>query len=81
MSGDRPSGWHKPRSAADLQAEIAQVEQHLAELRRELDNLQAGPRLEAIAQVRNIMRAHGLSIEEVTKRRRRTKAEMEAARR
>ena len=62
-----PRGWVKPvraRTIAEVKALIVDKQREVAALELELFNLQ-GPRLEALAQIRNIMRAQQLTIEEI----------------
>ena len=65
-----PRGWVKPqrpRTVAELRDLIKQRHREIAALELELFNLQQGPRLEAIAKARNIMRAHELTIDDIRK--------------
>lgn len=67
---DIPRGWVKPvrhRTVDELKELIQERQRELAALELELFNLQQGPRLEALAQARNIMRAHQLTIEDIRK--------------
>jgi hypothetical protein len=69
---DVPRGWVKPtraRTVDEVRALIAQRREEIAGLERELFNLVEGPRLEALAQIRNLMRAHELTVDEVCDRR------------
>ena len=68
MDLEVPRGWVKPqrsRTLAELQELIVQKRQELAELEREAEDILTTGRLEAIARVRNLMRAHELTIEDV----------------
>ena len=63
-----PRGWVKPvraRTIAEVKALIVEKQREVAALELELFNLQQGPRLEALAKIRNIMRAQQLSIEDI----------------
>ena len=65
-----PHGWVKPvraRTVGEVKALIVEKQREVAALELELFNLTQGPRLEAIAQIRNIMRAQQLTIDEVCK--------------
>lgn len=65
---DAPTGWVKPqprRTLAELQDLIATKRLELAQLEREAFDLVNGARLQAIAQARNIMRAHQLTVQDV----------------
>jgi len=69
-SEELPRGWVKPvrrRTLDELKALIIERQREVAALELELFNLQQGPRLEALAKIRNIMRAQQLTIEEVCK--------------
>ncbi len=69
-SEDLPRGWVKPvrrRTIDEVKALIIERQREVAALELELFNLQQGPRLEALAKIRNIMRAQQLTIEEVCK--------------
>lgn len=62
------SGWTRPqktRSVDDLRTLIAQTKAQLEALEQELAPLEEQARLEAIAKIRNIMRAHDLSTAEI----------------
>jgi len=68
MDDDTPRGWIKPerkRTLAELRTLIAEKRNELAELIREADDLASTERLKAIAQIRNIMRAHELTMDDV----------------
>ncbi len=68
---EQPRGWVKPQrkpTLAELKALIAETETQLAMLKQEEFNLEQGPRLEAIAQIRNIMRAQQLTVADITKK-------------
>lgn len=70
-TGEQPSGWFKPQrepTLAELKVLIAETEKHLATLKQQAFNLEQGPRLEAIAQIRNIMRAQQLTVADIAKR-------------
>ena len=65
-----PRGWVKParrRTIDEVKALIVERQREVASLELELFNLQQGPRLEALAKIRNIMRAQQLTIEDVCK--------------
>lgn len=65
-----PRGWVKPtrhRTAEEVKALIKQHQKEVATLELELFNLEQGPRLEALAQARNIIRAHQLTMDEIRK--------------
>jgi len=69
-SEELPRGWVKPvrrRTIEEVKALIIERQREVAALELELFNLQQGPRLEALAKIRNIMRAQQLTIEEVCK--------------
>ena len=69
-SEELPRGWVKPvrrRTIEEVKALIIERQREVAALELELFNLQQGPRLEALAKIRNIMRAQQLTIEEVSK--------------
>lgn len=62
---DMPKGWVKPQrrlSLAELDELIAGKRAELAELERQASELRQEHRLQALAQARNIMRAHALTI-------------------
>jgi hypothetical protein len=68
---ERPSGWVKPQrepTLAELKAMIAETETKLLALKRQAEELEEGRRLEAIVQIRNIMRAQDLSIADIAKK-------------
>jgi hypothetical protein len=76
MSGEEevPRGWVKPqrsRTVPEVRELIAQKRAEIDELLLELHNLVEGPKLEALAQIRNIMRAHELKVDDVCERPRR----------
>jgi hypothetical protein len=63
-----PRGWVKPvrrRTIEEVKALLVERQREVAALELELFNLQQGPRLEALATIRNIMRAQELTIDEV----------------
>ena len=63
-----PRGWVKPvkrRTIDEVKALITERKRELYALELELFNLQQGPRLEALVQIRNIMRAQQLSIGDI----------------
>lgn len=63
-----PRGWVKPvraRTISEVKALIVEKQREVAALELELFNMQQGPRLEALAKIRNIMRAQQLTIEEI----------------
>jgi hypothetical protein len=66
MDEETPRGWVKPsrpRTIAEVKQLIVEKQREIAKL--ELFNLQQGPRLEALAQIRNIMRAQQLTIDDI----------------
>jgi len=66
-----PRGWVKPvrpRTIAEVKALIIERQREVAALELELFNLQQGPRLEAIAKIRNIMRAQQLTMADILAR-------------
>ena len=66
-----PRGWVKPvrpRTITEVKALIIEREREVAALELELFNLQQGPRLEAIAKIRNIMRAQQLTMADILAR-------------
>ena len=66
-----PRGWVKPvraRTIAEVKALIVEKQREVAALELELFNLQQGPRLEALAKIRNIMRAQQLTIADICAR-------------
>ncbi len=68
MTEENPSGWVKPqraRSVSELQQRIDDLEAELRGLKNELFNLENGARLEAVAQIRNIMRAQQLTLSDI----------------
>ncbi len=68
MTDETPSGWCKPqpkRTLAEVQDLIAMKRAELTALQVEAYNLVEGPRLAAIAQIRNIMRAQQLTLEDI----------------
>ena len=63
-----PKGWVTPmrsRTVAEVKALILERQREVAQLELELFNLQQGPRLQAIATIRSIMRAHELTADDV----------------
>jgi len=67
-SYELPRGWVKPvrrRTADEVKALIVEKQREVAALELELFNLQQGPRLEALAKIRNIMRAQELTVDDV----------------
>ena len=69
MTDEMPPGWCKPqpkRTLAELEEVIAIKRAELSALQFEMFNLVEGPRLEAIAQIRNIMRAQQLTLEDIS---------------
>jgi len=68
MIDETPKGWVKPaapRTEFELRELISAKKAELQALELELHNLTEGPRLEAIAQIRNIMRAQQISLSEI----------------
>jgi len=64
---DIPRGWVQPqrrRTIAEVKALIVERQREVAALELELFNLTQGPR-EALVQIRNIMRAQQLTIEDI----------------
>lgn len=64
-----PKGWIKPQRSltlADLRTLIAEKRGELALLEKQARELESHARLQAIVQVRNIMRAHALTVADVT---------------
>lgn len=62
------SGWVKPQRSLtlqELQVLIATKKAELADLERQAATLIADAKLEACVKIRNIMRAHQLSIEDI----------------
>ena len=67
-SDEIPRGWVKPtrpRTIAEVKALIDERQREIAALEIELFNLEQGPRLNALVQIRNIMRAQQLTIEDI----------------
>jgi hypothetical protein len=67
-SEDIPRGWVKPvrrRTADEVKELIVERQREITALRLELFNLEEGPRLEALAQIRNIMRAQQLTVADI----------------
>jgi hypothetical protein len=67
-SEDIPRGWVKPvrrRTADEIKELIVERQREIAALELELFNLEEGPRLEALAQIRNIMRAQQLTVADI----------------
>jgi len=67
-SQEHQTGWVKPtrsRTLAELLQLMADKRAELALLEAEAASLQQHAKLEAIAKVRNIMRAHQLSLEDI----------------
>jgi hypothetical protein len=65
---DLPSGWVKPerkRTLPELHAVIQAKREELHLLENEAFELWNEQRLRAIAQARNIMRAHGLTVQDL----------------
>lgn len=61
-------GWVRPerkRTADELRALISQKRTELADLEAELQELEEGPRLEALVQILRIMRAQQLTLEDL----------------
>lgn len=68
MEENLPSGWVKPqrsRTLPELKELIAAKREELKILEAEAAALSEDERLHAIAQARNIMRAHQLSYEDI----------------
>lgn len=71
MSIERESGWIKPekkRTLAELQQLIAEKKAELQALEGEAAPLMEHARLEAIAKIRNIIRAYELQPDEIWER-------------
>lgn len=71
MIEEQMGGWVKPRrqlTVLELKQMIAEKEAELEVLNNELFNLENGPRLQAVAQIRNIMRAQQLTLADISKR-------------
>ena len=69
MRVENQPGWVKPPrtlTLAELHELIEAKRAELSALEAEVFNREQGPRLEAIAQIRNIMRAQQLSIDDIT---------------
>jgi hypothetical protein len=67
-SEDIPRGWVKPvrrRTADEVKELIVERRREIAALELELCNLEEGPRQEALAQIRNIMRAQQLTVADI----------------
>jgi hypothetical protein len=67
-SDDIPRGWVKPvkrRTADEVRELIVERRREIAALELELCNLEEGPRQEALAQIRNIMRAQQLTVADI----------------
>ena len=65
---DLKPGWIKPEkklTLPELEVFIATKEAELAALKQEAYNLEYGPKLEALAQIRNIMRAQSLTVADI----------------
>lgn len=61
-------GWVKPqraRTVPELRELIAFKRRELAELQAELQALEEGPRLQALVEIRNIMRARDLTLDDL----------------
>lgn len=68
---EHANGWVKPQreaTLAEVKALISEMEEQLAALKLKAFNLEQGPRLEAIAKIRNIMRAQQLTVADITKK-------------
>ena len=68
MHEENPSGWVKPqrsRTLSELKSLIAAKRGELQALETEAESLAETERLQAIAQARNIMRAHQLSLDDI----------------
>jgi hypothetical protein len=65
---ETPEGWVKPerqRTMAELQMLIEEKRAELKQLETEALELRNEARLQAVAQARNIMRAHGLTLSDL----------------
>ena len=65
---EHPSGWHKPEKKETLPEVVAKIDALRAELSKYEKlafELKEAERQEAIAQTRNLMRAHGLSLQDI----------------
>ena len=68
MIDETPHGWVKPqrpRTVTELQQLIESREAELRALKNELFNLEHGARLEAVVQIRNILRAQQLTLSDI----------------
>jgi hypothetical protein len=64
-----PKGWVKPQRSltlAELHTLIAEKKAELTLLEKQARELESHARLQALAQARNIMRAHALTVADVT---------------
>ena len=64
-------GWVKPqpmRTLTELRDRISELRIELAGLELEAYNREHGPRLEVIARINNIMRAHDITIADIATR-------------
>ncbi len=81
---DREIGWYTPtkrENLVSLREKVAKKRAELEELEGQLKLMEDEAKLEAIVWIRNAMRAWDMKPEELrTKRKRRTKAQMEADR-
>lgn len=68
MTIDTPIGWFQPQpkpTLTELRERIEDLRAELSSLELEAYNLEHGPRLDAIAKIHNIMRAHGITVDEI----------------
>jgi hypothetical protein len=66
---DTPSGWIKPQRAptlSELREQLASKRAEVQALERQVRDMEHEQRLQAVAQARNIMRAHGLTLADLT---------------
>jgi hypothetical protein len=66
---DHPAGWIKPRrtpTLAELEALIEEKRTELLLLEQQASSLRHETKLQALAQARNIMRAHGLTLADLS---------------
>lgn len=71
---DRELGWYTPtkrENLASLRKKVKDARAELAELERQLTLMESEMKLEALVACRNLMRAHGLTLDDVLPKRRR----------
>lgn len=79
---DRELGWYTPtkrESLLSLRDKVAKKRAELKELERQLKLMEDEAKLEAIVQIRNLMRAYDISFDDLAKRKRRAKGKAEQA--